>query len=101
MNMVGLEIFLDCEELKQLGLNKEDIEGYLDFYAENYCQEVIMPLYDYKCKVCDTVQEKQHKMTESNEEPCSKCNAPPKELIKQLSAIQPHVSWSLWKVGHG
>ena len=55
-----------------------------------------MPLYDYICTECDTVQEKSHSYKVKNKESCEKCEAPAKKLKKQLSPIGPHISWSNW-----
>lgn len=59
-----------------------------------------MPIYEYQCKKCNTIQEKFHKMVETNTEPCQNtdCNAPPEELKKILSPIDRHMSWSKWSV---
>lgn len=34
--LIMLEINLDLDELRAYGLTEEEIEGYLDFYIENY-----------------------------------------------------------------
>ena len=54
------------------------------------------PLYDYVCTICGTEQEKQHKIAEKNEEPCTNCQATPDKLKKNLSPIRPHLSWKAW-----
>lgn len=34
--LVQLELQLDIKELKELGLSQEEVEGYLDFFLDNY-----------------------------------------------------------------
>jgi len=57
-----------------------------------------MPIYEYKCLKCDRVQEKQHKISETNGEKCENCEAEPKDLKRQLSPLGRHGSWSRWNV---
>jgi putative FmdB family regulatory protein len=57
-----------------------------------------MARYDYECQDCKTVQEKDHKMSETNKEPCEKCNASAEKLKKLLSPVSKHLSWSKWNV---
>lgn len=57
-------------------------------------------IYSYECTVCGKVQDKWHKLKETNTEACSNeaCKAPPDQLRRLLTAVRPHVSWSSWKV---
>jgi len=57
-----------------------------------------MPMYDYVCTECGRVQEKTHKISENNTEPCEECGAPPESLEKKFSSFSKHVSWTTWRV---
>lgn len=56
-------------------------------------------IYEYECQKCKKIQERIHKMAETNEEPCDECKAPPEELKKVMSLTAgKHISWSKWSV---
>jgi putative FmdB family regulatory protein len=56
-------------------------------------------IYEYECTKCKKIQEKWHKMNETNNEPCEKCGAEAKYLKKLLSPQKvKHGSWSRWQV---
>jgi putative FmdB family regulatory protein len=57
-------------------------------------------IYEYQCQKCQKIQEKWHKIAETNTEPCEveECKAPPEELKRVLSPHPVHVSWSKWRV---
>lgn len=55
-------------------------------------------IFEYECKKCGKVQEKIHKMNETNTEECEVCKASAEELKKLLSVTPKHVSWTKWRV---
>ena len=55
-------------------------------------------IYEYECKKCKEIQEKNVKMSEENKEPCEKCGAPASELKRIMSVTPKHGSWGRWTV---
>ena len=55
-------------------------------------------IYLYQCEKCKTEQEKEHRMADENQEPCSNCKAPAKKLkrLVNFTAKGAHSSWSKW-----
>jgi putative FmdB family regulatory protein len=44
-----------------------------------------MALFDYKCSSCGNIEEKNHKISESPEYNCSKCNSSMQKIISSSS----------------
>ncbi len=58
-------------------------------------------IYEYECQKCKKVQERIHRMAETNTEPCDneECKAPVEDLKKVMSLTAgKHISWSKWSV---
>ena len=53
--------------------------------------------YLYECTECSAEQEKNHRLTEENKEPCVKCNAPAEKLkrLVNFTARGGHSSWGV------
>ncbi len=54
-------------------------------------------IYLYQCEDCKTEQEKNHRLTEDNKEPCDRCGAPADKLkrLVNFTARGAHSSWSV------